>query len=36
MAIEEILDIEMDEGIRFGCHFLNEKNSLSNIKLKGQ
>ncbi|MFX0139626.1 MAG: trehalase family glycosidase [Candidatus Hodarchaeota archaeon] len=35
MGIEEILDVEIDEGIRFGCRFLNEKNSLSNIKLKG-
>ena len=35
MGIEEILDVEIDEGIRFGCHFLDEKNSLSNIKLKG-
>ena len=35
MGIEEILDVEIDEGIRFGCRFLDEKNSLSNIKLKG-
>lgn len=35
MGIEEIIDVEMDEGIRFGCYFLKEKSILSNIKLKG-
>ena len=35
MGVEEIIDVEMDEGIRFGCYFLKEKSILSNIKLKG-
>jgi len=35
MGVEEILDVEMDEGIRFGCRFLKEKSTVSNIVLMG-
>ena len=35
MGIEQILDVEIDDGIRFGCCFLNERNTLSNIKING-
>ena len=35
MGIEEIMDVEMDEGIRFGCRFLEAESTISNIALTG-
>jgi len=35
MGIEELIDVEMDEGMRFGCRFLEEKSILSNASLGG-
>jgi len=35
MGVEEMLDVEMEEGIRFGCRFLQARSAISNIALKG-
>nr|MDO8099580.1 trehalase family glycosidase [Candidatus Njordarchaeota archaeon] len=35
MGIEELLDVEIDEGMRFGCRFLEEKSILLNASLAG-
>ena len=34
IGIEEIIDIELDEGIRFGCRYLKEKTVLTKIHLE--
>ncbi len=31
MGIEELFDVETEEGIRFGCRFLEERTQLSNV-----
>jgi len=35
MGIEELFDVEMGEGIRFGCRFLKDETRLSNVLYKG-
>jgi hypothetical protein len=35
MGIEELFDVELDEGIRFGCRFLDEPSRLSGVQLGG-
>jgi len=35
MGIEELFDIEMEEGIRFGCRFLEDKTQVSNVPYNG-
>jgi hypothetical protein len=35
MGIEELFDVELDEGIRFGCRFLDEPSRLSGIRAGG-
>jgi hypothetical protein len=35
MGIEELIDVEMDEGIRFGCRFLEEQSIISHASLGG-
>ncbi|MBT9174293.1 MAG: Glucosidase YgjK [Syntrophomonadaceae bacterium] len=34
VGLEELIDVELDEGIRFGCKFCDEKTVISNIKLQ--
>jgi hypothetical protein len=31
MGVEELFDVEADEGIRFGCRFLNDESHISNV-----
>jgi hypothetical protein len=33
MGIEELFDAELDEGIRFGCRFLDEPSRLSGVRV---
>jgi hypothetical protein len=33
MGIEELFDLELDEGIRFGCRFLDEPSRLSGVRV---
>jgi hypothetical protein len=35
MGIEELFDIELDEGMRFGCRFLKDPSCLSGIRVGG-
>ena len=34
MGIEELFDVELDEGIRFGCRFLDEPSRLSGVRVR--
>jgi len=31
MGIEELFDVELDKGIRFGCRFLKDRTTISNV-----
>jgi hypothetical protein len=35
MGIEELFDVELDEGIRFGCRFLDEPSRISGVQVGG-
>jgi len=34
MGIEELFDVELEEGIRFGCRFLDEPSRLSGVRVR--
>jgi hypothetical protein len=34
MGIEELFDVELDEGVRFGCRFLDEPSRLSGVRFR--
>ncbi|GAB4349231.1 MAG: hypothetical protein Kow0099_32190 [Candidatus Abyssubacteria bacterium] len=35
MGVEELFDVEMDKGVRFGCRFLDEETRISRIPFMG-